>query len=1057
MSPNTSMEPLNRFEGSAENSIETVSDQSVPVNLVSPPAAESCHAQTTDEVAPFAIEFCCGTAGLTAQLRKFGLRQSHGVDHIIKAGAKAPVCKLDLTDPASEALAKSWLLHPLCKYAHFGIPCGTCSRAREIPLGPDAPRPLRSDDYPEGLENLTSAERKRVDAANAVYAACCRLIICCITNAIRWSLEQPHRSIFWLTKYWKQVLQHCQPIFTSFHACMHGGQRPKQTTIASDVPELMELEATCDGQHAHLPWGRTEKGYATAEETEYPFELCRRWARIIADIILQDHRPRPSVLLAHPDKKARALANKQTKKSLTFMPEFHFVEAYSAKSSPNFQVGDKIRQEQTHEEHVLPKYSRILRITQLNKTGGEAEQHDSDGTQPSFQVAYGVPWSEESFIQEAIARGHPSNICGELAPLMMKAIEDNVNKSAEEIIMARASWLKKWIQRAKDLDVEEKGLHSAMPPHRRKILEGKRILLLKEIIRDMQYPDPEIADLIANGFDLIGTCGGGNVLPQDFQPATLTAQDLELHSESSNKAIIFSTKSSGDESVNQELWKKTQEEVEKCWLKKLHSLPQDGRRVSRRFAVVQSDKVRPIDNYSESQVNDAATIVSKCTVDGTDCIAGMVATYMRKAQDAGKSPRLLGRSFDLKSAYRQLAVADSSLKWARLAVFCPDDRQTHCFQQFSLPFGAKASVVAFLRCARLIQWLGLQLSLMVTCYFDDYVCVSSPQLSKNSEMTFETILELLGWKYDKSGDKADSMTSEVSALGVQLDLSRTGNGVLLVSNTEKRKDDLCRLMGETLARGTLTSSEAASLRGRLGFAEGQLFGRAIRKLINVLGSHVLQPQAKKNLPEATKIALERVAERISGAAPRMVDTQTNEVYFMFTDACFDSETKSGGIGGVLIGPTGSVVSWFSSVVDRHLCNSFMDENQEQAIGELEAFAVYVGLKLWSKTLSSKHVVCFVDNEGARYLILRGYSGNKTLDRIVHGVSLIEEDHCIFSWYARVPSEANVADHPSRSVESDMLPPTLRVEVQDLEDLLRSAGEVCSPFGKSGGVAAKGPA
>ena len=95
------------------------------------------------------------------------------------------------------------------------------------------------------------------------------------------------------------------------------------------------------------------------------------------------------------------------------------------------------------------------------------------------------------------------------------------------------------------------------------------------------------------------------MLPQDFQPATLTSQDLELHSESSNKAIIFSTKSSGDEAVNLELWKKTQEEVEKGWLKRLHGLPQDGGRVSRRFAVVQSDKVRPIDNYSESQVNDA--------------------------------------------------------------------------------------------------------------------------------------------------------------------------------------------------------------------------------------------------------------------------------------------------------------------------------------------------------------------------------------------------------------------------------------------------------------------
>ena len=107
---------------------------------------------------------------------------------------------------------------------------------------------------------------------------------------------------------------------------------------------------------------------------------------------------------------------------------------------------------------------------------------------------------------------------------------------------------------------------------------------------------------------------------------------------------------------------------------------------------------------------------------------------------------------------------------------------------------------------------------------------------------------------------------------------------------------------------------------------------------------------------------------------------------------------------VLIGPDGSVVSWFSSVVDHHLCNSFMGENQEQAIGEVEAFAVYVGLKLWSKTLSSKRVVCFVDNEGARYLILRGRSGNKTLDRIVHGISFVEEDHCIFSWYEGSPQK-----------------------------------------------------
>ena len=77
--------------------------------------------------------------------------------------------------------------------------------------------------------------------------------------------------------------------------------------------------------------------------------------------------------------------------------------------------------------------------------------------------------------------------------------------------------MKRWIQRAREF--EEKALHSAMLPHTSKILEGKRILLLREITEEMQYPDPEIVDLIANGFDLIGTCGGGRYGPLTIIPS----------------------------------------------------------------------------------------------------------------------------------------------------------------------------------------------------------------------------------------------------------------------------------------------------------------------------------------------------------------------------------------------------------------------------------------------------------------------------------------------------------------------------------------------------------
>ena len=118
-------------------------------------------------------------------------------------------------------------------------------------------------------------------------------------------------------------------------------------------------------------------------------------------------------------------------------------------------------------------------------------------------------------------------------------------------------------------------------------------------------------------------------------------------------------------------------------------------------------------------------------------------------------------------------------------MFSPADKQTHCFQQYSLPFGARSSVVAFLRCARMLQWLALKLDIIVTCYFDDYVCISGPSLASNTAKCFETLLDLLGWKYDKSGDKADEMSDTIAALGVVFDLNRTKEGFVVVSNTEK--------------------------------------------------------------------------------------------------------------------------------------------------------------------------------------------------------------------------------------------------------------------------------
>eukprot|EP00435_Cladocopium_sp_Y103_P017156 s916_g4.t1 len=782
-----------------------------------------------EDAEPFAIEFCSGTAGLTAQFRKLGMTASFGVDRIVKGACKAPVVKLDLGTPEGEELAASWIRSKQCKYCHYGLPCGTSSRAREIPLGPDqhGPRPLRSDEFPDGLPHLEGKDKERLRLANLVYEAACRLILLCHTLGVHWTVEQPARSIFWLTSFWKTVLATITPWFVTFHSCMYGGLRPKRTTLAGDLECLQELAAECTNQHVHLPWGTTQYGFATAEEVEYPLQLCKRWAQLVYDAIKPTYTQPKSALPAHPDKRARAMTGKQTKKSLAFIPEWSHIDSKTTTEAPKFTIGTKLKEAVTVKDTTFPAYARILRITQktIVKTGEETQL---------WEVAFGVPWEVESFIQEA-------SIFEGLATGIREAIINNVEKDPSVIARDRAIFLRKWTTRAAELAEQEKILHNQLPPHRKLILEGKRFLVLREMLREMDFPDKTIVDDIISGFDLVGQAGAEGLLPPDFQPATLSVADLERSAERSNKAIMHSSKSSGSATVDEELWRKTLEEVSKGWLEELEELPKDGGRVSRRFAVVQSDKVRPIDNYSESQVNNGITVTNKCTVDGVDTIAATACLFMKKMRKRRKKCSLVGRSFDLKSAYRQLAVSDESLKWARLAVYDPETKRTRCFQQYSLPFGAKSSVVAFLRCARLLQWICLKLDVVLACYFDDFVCLSTPILARSAELTFETLLDLLGWRFDRTGEKATELGSSVSALGVVVNLEKIAEGLLEVQNTEKRKQDVCAQIAKALDEGVLTSQAAASLKGRLGFAEGQLFGRATRRLINELGAHASTP------------------------------------------------------------------------------------------------------------------------------------------------------------------------------------------------------------------------
>ena len=82
----------------------------------------------------------------------------------------------------------------------------------------------------------------------------------------------------------------------------------------------------------------------------------------------------------------------------------------------------------------------------------------------------------------------------------------------------------------------------------------------------------------------------------------------------------------------------------------------------------------------------------------------------------------------------------------------------------------------------------------VSCYFDDFILISNPELSKSSESCMSLLLQLMGWAYDTSGPKADCFSQEIAALGVLFKLDETGSGDLVLDNTQKRKDELSQLI-----------------------------------------------------------------------------------------------------------------------------------------------------------------------------------------------------------------------------------------------------------------------
>ena len=331
--------------------------------------------------------------------------------------------------------------------------------------------------------------------------------------------------------------------------------------------------------------------------------------------------------------------------------------------------------------------------------------------------------------------------------------------------------------------------------------------------------------------------------------------------------------------------------------------------LSRRFGLKQPNEIRLIDDLSKSNINSTVQTPEAPRPHSTDVVASLALAVLLESS----GQRVLGKTFDLKSAYRQLGIHPNSLSCSYIVCFDPVAREPAVFQMLAVPFGGSRSVYSFLRVVRVIWWIACKcLAVMWTNFYDDFVTFRWERDVERTNAAVELLFDLLGWQFAREGDKALPFGCNFGALGIQVDLSCFEKGFIEFSNTEKCKCELKGLILSVLDSGVLASQDALKLRGRLQFADGQLFGRIGKLCLKEIMSHAFSSEDSRIGARLGQLLRLFISNSLDGP-PRKICGVLASCSYIFTDACFEPGSSAWpcGLGGVIYNSDGLAVQAFS--------------------------------------------------------------------------------------------------------------------------------------------------
>ena len=988
--------------------------QSTPSGLVQqlPPGNVSSVSQS--DMRPLFVEVFSGKASFSRAMIQAGF-EVVSVDHEVDS-PYAPVVILDLTTKAGQSILKEILSSKRLVAVHFGLPCGTASKARDRPIsqelqrqGVPSPAPLRSADYPLGIPGISGINQLKVEKANELYRFTLRMLVF-LDNRVTVSIENPFGSYLWAALV-KLTMEHSRQAMTlynklemvRFHSCCHGSKRRKDTGWLSTPGVFKPLYAVCANDHAHEPWGISWSmgmwKFDTSSEASYPSLLAQRaTACLVKTATTRGFALNPKPRLHDL---ATASLGKQSKKHKPIVPEYHRV-SFQSKDSPICD-GAKI---------IAP-----------HRGGIDREEKEEAMDNLADKVKIGYLHTPQQFVSMAMNSRHPMDSVEHLEEVTVAALHFNLHYPMELVKVERKKnllYAKMWAKKQAMAEVE---LHSKLPPSLQKVLEGKSLLLWRDLLTKFNYDDMGVVDFMMKGVPLVGSHDTPQCYPELLRPATMTEEDLQKSAIWRRKAML-SRVHAVDPSHVEHLLETTQEELSLGFLEgPFHTeaqvtefLGRNDWSLIRRFVLVQGaeNKLRPIDDCLEAQLNYAYTSTSYLKLQDVDYVSGLalrIASSVVQGKQKHGSGRWRGKCLDLSKAYKQMGVLPAH-RYLAVIFFHDLEGKPRFYVSNSLMFGATAAVYSFNRVSRSL-WFLLNRMLHIPCgvFYDDFPMFSPEELAINADEAASELLDLLGWRHARTGPKGKPFESSFNVLGCSLSLDKVTSGEVVLENKQGRLERIFQQLKDIKAAKKMTLHQSQVLHGLLRYSCGFFAGKHMQQVCMEVLQMGRTPslQSKGRLEEFCSYA----TRCLEACKPRHIKSGGQlKPILIFTDASWESQIA--GLGAVVIDSASGRIVVYSGRVPETLRRHWLKEVGDHLICQLELY-VMVELRWSLKNLFlNRRTIWWVDNEAARFSLIKGQSGSESMNRLVRQYFYPDSDCPTYSWIERVPSFSNPADAPSRS-------------------------------------------